>query len=51
MRCLLSSVGIGARLGYRSFALKLDVAHALKDALHTGRGDTRAHLLAIYSFP
>jgi hemolysin activation/secretion protein len=49
-RCALSSVGIGARLGYRSLQLKLDVAHALKNAISTGRGDTRVHLQAIYAF-
>jgi len=49
-RCLLSSVGIGARLVYGSLQVKLDVAHALKDALRTGSGDTRLHLLAIYTF-
>jgi hemolysin activation/secretion protein len=48
--CTLTSVGIGARLGYRSLQLKLDVAHALKDAIRTDRGDTRVHLQAILSF-
>ena len=49
-RCPLAAVGVGARLGYRSLQLKLDVAHALKDAISTGRGDTRVHLQAIYAF-
>jgi len=48
--CGLASVGIGARLGYRSLQLKLDVAHALKDAVRTAKGDTRVHFQAIYSF-
>jgi hemolysin activation/secretion protein len=48
--CLLTSAGIGARLGYRSLQLRLDVAHALKSAIRTGSGDTRVHLQAIYSF-
>ena len=39
-----------ARLGYRSLQLKLDVAHATKNAISTGRGDTRVHLQAIYAF-
>ena len=43
--------GIGARLDWRSLQLKLDVAHALKDAISTGNGDTRVHFLAIYTFP
>jgi hemolysin activation/secretion protein len=49
-RCLLTSVGIGARLAYRSLQLRLDVAHALKDAISTASGDTRVHFLAIYTF-
>jgi hemolysin activation/secretion protein len=49
-QCPLAAVGVGARLGYRSFQLRLDLAHALKDALSTGRGDTRVHLQAIYAF-
>jgi len=49
--CLLTSVGIGARLGYRSLQMKLDAAHASKDAIHTRSGHWRAHFLAIYSFP
>jgi hemolysin activation/secretion protein len=48
--CLLTSLGAGARLAYRSLQLRLDVAHALKDAISTGRGDTRIHFLAIYGF-
>jgi hemolysin activation/secretion protein len=48
--CLLTSAGIGARLGYGSLQLRLDVAHALKTAIRTGSGDTRVHLQAIYSF-
>jgi hemolysin activation/secretion protein len=48
--CTLTSVGIGARVAYRSLQLKLDVAHALKDAIRTDRGDTRVHLQAILSF-
>ena len=48
--CLLTSVGIGARLGYGPLQLKLDVAHALKNAISTGAGDTRVHFQAIYSF-
>ena len=50
-RCLLASVGMGARLGYGSLQLKLDVAHALKDAIRTANGDTHVHFQAIYSFP
>jgi hemolysin activation/secretion protein len=49
--CLLTSLGIGARMVYKSLQLRLDVAHALKDAISTGSGDTRAHFLAIYNFP
>jgi hemolysin activation/secretion protein len=48
--CRLASVGIGARLGYRSLQVKLDVAHALRDAIRTAKGDTRVHFQAIYSF-
>jgi hemolysin activation/secretion protein len=48
--CLLTSVGVGARLIYRKLQLRLDVAHALKDAISTASGDTRVHFLAIYSF-
>lgn len=49
-RCTLASVGAGARLGYRSLQVKIDVAHALKNATRTANGDTRVHLQAIYSF-
>jgi hemolysin activation/secretion protein len=49
-RCLLTSAGIGARMAYGPVLLKLDVAHALKDAISTGSGDTRVHFLAIYNF-
>ena len=49
-RCLLTSVGIGARMAYGPVQLKLDVAHPLKDAISTGSGDTRVHFLAIYNF-
>ena len=49
-RCLLTSMGVGARLGWGSLQLKLDVAHAFKDAFSTGRGDTRVHFQAIYGF-
>ena len=49
-RCTLAGAGIGARLGYRSLQVKLDVAHALKNATSTAKGDTRVHLQAIYSF-
>jgi hemolysin activation/secretion protein len=49
-RCRLASAGVGARIVYGSLQLKLDVAHALKDAINTGKGDTRAHLQAIYGF-
>jgi hemolysin activation/secretion protein len=48
--CLLTSVGIGARLSYGPLQLRLDVAHALKDAISSARNDTRVHFLAIYSF-
>ena len=48
--CRLASVGIGTRLGWRSLQLKLDVAHALSNAIRTGRGDTRVHFQAIYGF-
>jgi hemolysin activation/secretion protein len=48
--CLLTSVGVGARLIYRKLQLRLDVAYALKDAITTASGDTRVHFLAIYSF-
>jgi hemolysin activation/secretion protein len=47
--CTLTSVGIGARLGYGALQLKFDVAHSLKDAISTGSGDTRAHFQAIFS--
>jgi hemolysin activation/secretion protein len=49
-RCSLAAIGLGARLGYRSLQLKLDLAHALKNANTTGRGDTRLHFQAIYAF-
>jgi hemolysin activation/secretion protein len=49
--CLLTSAGIGTRVTYRSLQLRLDVAHALKDAISTGKGDTRVHFLALYRFP
>ena len=49
-RCSLAAIGLGARLGYRSLQLKLDLAHALKNANTTGRGDTRWHFQAIYAF-
>ena len=49
-RCTLTSVGVGARLAYGQLQLKLAVAHALKDAISTGSGDTRVHFLAIYNF-
>jgi hemolysin activation/secretion protein len=49
--CMLASVGIGARLAYRSLQVRMDVARALKDAVHTHSGHFRAHFLAIYSFP
>jgi hemolysin activation/secretion protein len=49
--CGLASVGIGARLGHGSLQLKLDIAHALKDAIRTAKGDTRVHFQAICSFP
>ena len=48
--CQLASVGLGARLGYRSLQMKVDVARALRDAVRTASGDTRVHLQAIYSF-
>jgi hemolysin activation/secretion protein len=48
--CLLTSIGIGARLNYGSLQLKLDLAHALKNAVSTESGDTRVHLQAIYAF-
>jgi hemolysin activation/secretion protein len=49
--CSLASAGLGARLGYGALQLKLDVAHALKNAVNTEDGDTRVHFQAIYSFP
>ena len=49
--CLLTSLGLGARLTYRSVQARLDVAHGQKDAIHTRTGHYRAHLLAIYTFP
>jgi hemolysin activation/secretion protein len=47
---LLTSFGTGARLGWRSPQLRLEVAHALKDAIRTASGDNRVHFLAIYNF-
>ena len=42
-RCGLSSLGIGARLGWRTLHLRLFLAQALQDASATQRQDWRTH--------
>jgi hemolysin activation/secretion protein len=49
-RCRLASLGLGVRVVHGAFQLRLDVAHALRDAVTTDRRDTRAHFQAIYGF-
>ena len=48
--CQLSSVGLGLRARWQALQLRLDVANALKDGNSTLSGETRASLLASYSF-
>jgi hemolysin activation/secretion protein len=48
--CTLAAVGLGMRLNWEKLQLRLDLAHALKDANLTRSGDNRAHLQMIYSF-
>lgn len=43
LRCGLSSLGIGARLGWRTLHLRLFLAQALQDAAATQRHDWRTH--------
>lgn len=49
-RCTLASAGVGSRLQWGTFVLRLDLAHALKPGARTDRGDTFLHAQAQYSF-
>ena len=49
-RCTLSSVGIGARLGWGVVQGRLFVARALQDAAATRTGDWRTHLTLTANF-
>ncbi|MEX8518852.1 MAG: ShlB/FhaC/HecB family hemolysin secretion/activation protein [Leptothrix sp. (in: b-proteobacteria)] len=48
--CSLASVGAGLRLNAGGLQFRLDLAHALRNAPRTARGDNRVHLLASYGF-
>ncbi|MEY8876657.1 MAG: ShlB/FhaC/HecB family hemolysin secretion/activation protein, partial [Leptothrix sp. (in: b-proteobacteria)] len=48
--CSLASVGLGGRFSVAGVQLRLDVAHALRPATRTARGDNRVHVLASYGF-
>jgi hemolysin activation/secretion protein len=45
-RCTLASAGLGVRYAAGQAQFKLDLAHALRDARTTAKGDTRLHLQA-----
>lgn len=49
-RCTLSSVGLGARLGWGVVQARLFVARALQDAAATRTGDWRTHLTLTANF-
>lgn len=48
--CSLASVGLGGRFSVAGVQLRLDLAHALRPASRTARGDNRVHVLASYGF-
>ena len=49
-RCTLSSLGLGARLGWRTWRARLFVAQARQDGSHTRAGDWRSHLAVNVNF-
>ena len=49
-RCTLSSLGLGARLGWRTWQARLFVAQARQDGSHTRAGDWRSHLAVNVNF-
>ena len=50
-RCTLASAGLGMRYSAGPAQVKVDLAHALKDARSTGKGDTRMHFQASLALP
>jgi hemolysin activation/secretion protein len=49
-RCTLTSLGLGARLGWRTLQARLFVAQARQDGADTRVGDWRTHLIANLNF-
>ncbi len=49
-RCTLTSLGLGARLGWRTVQARLFVAQARQDGAGTRVGDWRSHLIANVNF-
>ncbi len=49
-RCSIGSIGVGARLAVGRFGARLHVAHALRDAARTERGDIRGHFALSYAY-
>ena len=44
-RCEIGSTGIGVRGTWKNWSLNLDIGHALRGAVETRRGDSRAHFV------
>jgi hemolysin activation/secretion protein len=49
-RCSIASVGAGASLAAGRFGARVHVAHALRDAARTERGDLRGHFALSYAY-
>lgn len=49
-RCSIASLGAGARMVVGRFGARLHVAHALRDAASTERGDLRGHFALSYTY-
>jgi hemolysin activation/secretion protein len=49
-RCHVAAIGVGLRLSWQQLQVRLDLAHALSNAVSTVHGDRRAHFGLAYGF-